>query len=184
MEATRANEMTNLSEIVAEEIKTKHEDIDLIKHKIERAALPVRVLGRTLEEWLDELKIDVRYPSTPHDVMRYCAEFSEKSDKAYRAQARLRHQMKTYLMSYDQRHNQEISKHALNKSRKIMPAAETLREVAKSQMGIRYDILVQYEKDIEFFQSMIYKLNNTLTSIRTLGMSNGTQLKGEMGFQA
>jgi hypothetical protein len=178
------DEIKNVAALVYEEAKTKHEDIDLIRYKVEQATKSRMLSGKSFEEWLNFFTINVRYPSSPADVMRYCSEFVEKSDWAYKMKARFEREKSTYLMSYDQKHNQEISKHALNKSRKTMPAAETLREVAKSQMGIRYDILVQYENDIAFFQSMIYKLKDTMGSINTLAMSNGTQLKGEMGYQA
>ena len=140
-------------------------------------------MGRTINEWIEAFTIRVVYPSTPQDVMRYCAEFVQKSDEAYRCQAKVRQHLKTYLMSYMSNKGQEISRIANNKSRKVMPAADTLEKVADSQMGIRNDIVIQYEKDIDFFQSMIYKLNKTLESVKILGMSLGTQLKGELGYQ-
>ncbi len=182
-EILKDEELSALSDLVVEEASNRCSEVDVVRFKLERASKGNLILGKTLDYWNEYFTIRIVYPSTPQDVMRYSADWVEKNDTAYRGRAKLQQQMKIYLMSYSQKMGNEISKHALNKSRKVMPAADTLREVAQSQMGIRYDILTQYEKEIEFFSEMIYKLKDTLKTINILGMSNGTQLKGELGYQ-
>lgn len=174
-------ELNSFSDLIVEEADARCSEVDVVRFKLERAANRGLICGKTVDQWNEEFTIRISPNAMPADIIRYSSDWVGMNDLAYRTRSKLNQQLKTYLMSYSQKLSGEVGKHALNKSRKVMPAADTLREVAQSQMGIRYDILIQYEKEIDFFSEMIYKLKDTLKAINTIGMSNGTLLKGELG---
>lgn len=173
--------IANEAQLIADEVENALQDIDLIQYKVEQVSNQRRLFGKTAEEWITYFTVKVSPHAGPVEISSYCAELTEKLGKAYDFKLKTQNYYATYMISYEEQMSQEISRHALNKSRKVMPSSETLELVAHSQMGNRKLMYDQYKIYVDFWQNIIYKLKDTLELVKTMAMSNGTLAKAERG---
>lgn len=181
MESIERDLKENEAEVIAEEVLNALQSIDLIQAEIEQISSQRRLYGKTAQEWIEYFNIELHPQPDPLQIQQYCFLLNQKLSEAYKMKTKTMHHFATYKASFTEEVNKEISKHALNKSRKVMPSAETLEMVAHSQMGNRKIMYDQYQIYIDFWQNIIYKLINTLELVKIAGMSNGTLYKAERG---
>lgn len=136
-----------------------------------------KTFGKSIDEWHRVLTVKVDPSADPAKVNLYCSELALNIDTAYRNLSTTKYLYSLYKMSYDNAINDKVAAQALNKSRKVIPSADTLVRVAESQLGDRVIVAAQYEAAIEFWQNMVYKLKDLIDLVKTVGMSNGTRFK-------
>jgi hypothetical protein len=180
-EVVREELQENEALVISEEVQQALASIDYIQFEIEKIANSRVLFGKTSSQWLEYFRIEIHTQPDPLQIQGYCAMLNERLNVAYTNKSKTQHALATYMASYEEQLNKEISKMAFNKSRKVMPAADTLEKVAHSQMGNRKIMLDQYKIYIDFWQNIIYKLKDTLELVKIAGMSNGTLYKAERG---
>lgn len=157
------------------------ESTDQIQSEVNKVAETKKILGKTIDEWISYFKVSIPRGANPLEILNLGPFVSEKLEVAYESKARLETQLTTFLMGYKDLHNGEFLRHALDNKRKTIPKKESLDAIADAKMGELKLVLLRYEKSIDFFQSMIYKLNGTIKTIEFMTISNGTLRKGEVG---
>lgn len=173
--------MVDSSLIIKEQAESVFEEADMIEFRVNEVARGKRVLGKTVDEWINHFDIKVSRQADPAQVSQVCSDIISKLHDAYGAKGKLESSLVAYKMGYQGQWDGKFLRHALNKGRKTIPKKESLDAIADAEMGAMSLVLMRYEKSIAFFQSMIYKLNTTLESVKTIAMSNGTLRKAEMG---
>jgi hypothetical protein len=171
----------NEASLIAEEVSQSLQQVDLIYLEVEKIANNRVLYGKTAEAWLQWFNIALHNQPDPLQIQGYCALLNERLQEAYKFKTRTMNHFATYKASYEEERAKEISRHALNKSRKVMPSSDTLELVAESQMGNRKIMHDQYQLYIDFWQNIIYKLKDTLELVKIAAMSNGTLYKAERG---
>lgn len=171
----------NESLLIAEEVNQALQSVDLIYLEVEKIANNRVLYGKTANQWLEWFNIEMHPNPDPLQIQGYCSLLNERLQQAYKFKTRTMNHFATYKASYEEERAKEISRHALNKSRKVMPSSDTLELVAESQMGNRKIMHDQYQLYIDFWQNIIYKLKDTLELVRISAMSNGTLYKAERG---
>lgn len=181
MNELKQKETEMQTELLMEQTNNVLEATDMIQFRVEELSKTRRLMGKTIAEWETFFKIPIAKQADSRQVSEYASEIYEKLHKAYFCKGKLEAQLTTFMMGYKDMHNDEFLRHALNKGRKTIPKKESLDAIADAKMGEFNLTLVRYEKGIAFFQSMIYKLNTALETVRIIAMSNGTLRKAEMG---
>ena len=181
MNELRAKELANQSEIIKQSVEELFEETDMMQFEVEQIAKNKRLLGKTVAEWEQYYRIPIARHADPMAVSDYCAQIVEKLDNAYSNKFKLESQLMAFKMAYSQGHNDAVIREAEHKGRKVVPKLETLDAIAAAKMGTWTITVTRYEKAIQFFQSMIFKMNTTLEAVKTIAMSNGTLRKAEMG---
>jgi hypothetical protein len=181
MEELLQNLQVNEALVISKEVEDALASIDYIQFEVEKIAAQRQLYGKTSAQWLEYFKVEIHPQPDPLQIQGYCALLNERLNLAYSLKLKTKNHLATYMASYEEQVNKEISKMAFNKARKVMPAADTLEKVAHSQMGNRKIMLDQYNIYIDFWQNIIYKLKDSLELVRIAGMSNGTLYKAERG---
>lgn len=181
MDQLREKQIENQTELLVEQTSSVLEATDMIQFRVEELAKNRMLMGKTMAQWEAYFKIPIARNADPQQVSEYASTIYEKLHKAYFCKGKLEAQFTTFLMGYKDMHNEEFLRHALNKGRKTIPKKESLDAIADAKMGEFNLTSIRYEKGIAFFQSMIYKLNTALETVRIIAMSNGTLRKAEMG---
>lgn len=181
MDQLREKEVQMQTELLVEQTTNMLESTDMIQYRVEELSKTRRLMGKTIAEWEQYFKIPIAKQADSRQVSEYCSDIYEKLHKAYFCKGKLQAQLTTFMMGYKDMYNDEFLRHALNKGRKTIPKKESLDAITDAKMGEFNLTLIRYEKGIDFFQSMIYKLNTALETVKTIAMSNGTLRKAEMG---
>jgi hypothetical protein len=138
--------------------------------------------GKTIQAWCEYFDVQIDETADPIRLKQYAAQINERLNKAYLYKSKTKRFLTDYLSGYDKQKNELIESHATNRTRKTIPAADTLEKVAASQMGDKTVIITQLQNSVDFWQDMIYKLNKTMDLIRIMSMSNGTMARLEAGL--
>lgn len=172
----------NQADLIMDEVKKVSFELDLIDERVETFTATKRYYGRTIEEWANHFTVHMDMNATPIQVKAYATQLSAHLDEAYRNKAKTARKLAEYKAQYDVEKANLIEQHATNRTRKTIPAAETLDKVADSQLGVRKSMISQYENALNFWQDMIFKLHANLKVVNMLAMSNGTLAKIEGNF--
>lgn len=170
------------AELLLNEVKQVSFELSVIDEKVGDFADRQLYYGKTVEQWSSWFSLSLNMNATPLDVKSYAVQLSERMDMAYRNKGRTSRKYSEFKAKYELDKSNIIERHASNKSRKTMPAADTLEKVATSEMGIQASLCLQYENALNFWQDVIYKLHSVLKLVNILAMSNGTMAKIEGNY--
>jgi hypothetical protein len=174
-EELRSKQVKQQAAIVEEEIQITLESVSEIKKAAYRQAVSSKIFGKTAEEWHNELSLVVDQNADPAKVKYLASQLSQKLNKAQANLAKSKQMFHKYKLSYYPHFNQEISKHATHKGRKVMPAMDSMRAVAENDLGDRSIAYKEFENLVEFWRDIVYKLINSIELLKITSMSNGTQ---------
>ena len=172
----------NNAKMVQEEIVSINYEIDSLQDGVAEISRTSVYFGKTVDQWSNYFQIPISGSADPVMIKDYIEKLNERFDKAYRYKAKVSMMYRDFKNLHEQKKMNLVEKHAMNKSRKTMPAAETLDKVADSQLGIYTVTCHKYENSIAFWQDVIYKLRNNLEMLQIMSMNNGTMAKIERGL--
>jgi len=167
----------NQAEMIGEEILNALDRGAAIEEAVTRTLQEKRTFGKTIREWHKELSVKLDPAADPAKIMLYCSELSKSIDTAYKNLALIKVLYSNYKLSYNTALSDQISAQANNRSRKVVPALETMERVAQGHLGDRALTAAQYETFIEFWQNMVFKLKDLIDVVKTMAMSNGTRYR-------
>lgn len=172
----------NEASLIQEEVDSIIYTSEIVQQKLIEIERNRTYFGKTISAWCEYFDIAIDENADPARVKLYIAKINERLNVAYLHHSKAKRFLTDYMCGYDKHKNELIEKHAMNKARKTMPAADTLDKVAASQMGDRTVVITQLQNSVDFWQNMIYKLNKTMDLVKIISMSNGTMAKVELGM--
>lgn len=179
-----------------EDVQLIENDADLVREQVENIIYASEVVqaklteiernrtyfGKTIEGWSTYFNIQIEETADPVRIKMYCAQINERLNMAYLYKSKTKRFLTDFMCGYDKQKNELIESHATNRTRKTLPAADTLDKIAASQMGDKTVVITQLQNSVDFWQDMIYKLNKTMDLIKIMSMSNGTMARLEAGL--
>ena len=177
MTGVEAEQVENQAAIIKEEIETLIDTSNTIEDAVIQTAHETQSFGKTLDQWHKELSIRLDPSADPAKVKLYCSQLGNSLDIAYRNLSKAKVIAFNYNLSYNKAFNEKITVQALNKSRKVAPAIETMTRVAENQLPERTLTLKKLEMTIDFWEGMVWKIKDQVNIVNTISMANGTLLK-------
>lgn len=173
----------NTAKMVGSEIEKHMFNTIEMETMVKKMSKLRKFYGKNIEEWEKYFEFVIDPTADPAMVNHYVAELNEKLNVAYGNQTKAKKELAVYKLSFDNVKSEKIMAQVNSRTRgKTTPAAESLDKIANSQLGDRATLVEQYETTIDIFQSYIYKLNRQVELVKTMGMSNGTLAKLELGM--
>jgi hypothetical protein len=170
-------QMDSQGQIIKEEIEDAMTRVDIIESHVIKTIHTRKTFGKTIDEWHKELSIPIDPAADPAKIKMYCSQLAFNLSLAYRNLSKAKALYSNYKMSYNTAFNDKVATQASNRSRKVVPSADTMTKVAESQLGDRALVVMRYESAIDFWQSMVFKIKDLIDIVKTMGMSNGTLYK-------
>jgi len=174
---TTQAQVQNQAEMIGEEIQGALERSQAIEDVVTTTLREKRTFNKTVDEWHRELTVRIDPAADPAKVMKYCSQLALSLDTAYKNLSTTKVLYSNYKLSYNSALNDRITAQANNRSRKVVPALETMERVAQGELGDRALTSAQYETFIEFWQNMVFKLKDLVELTKTMAMCNGTRYK-------
>lgn len=172
----------NQAELIGNEVKQLSYELDELEYRIDQWASQQRYGDKTVDEWSNYMNIEINPNATPVEIKQYAAWLSERMDTAYREKGKVHKKLGEYKAKFEQAKGEIIEGHANNRTRKTIPAAETLVKVAEAELGVRTSMCIRLENELNFWQDVIFKLHSNIKLINIMSMSNGTLVKLEGAF--
>jgi uncharacterized coiled-coil DUF342 family protein len=172
----------NQAEVISNEVKQLSYEMDEVEHRLDQWAYHQRYGEKTVEEWSNYFNVEINPNATPVEIKNYAAKFSERMDTAYREKGKVHKKLGEYKAKFEEAKGQIIEGHATNRTRKTIPAADTLVKVAEAELGIRTSFCIRLENELNFWQDVIFKLHSNIKLINIMSMSNGTLVKLEGAY--
>lgn len=167
----------NQAELIKEEIDALLDSSSTIEEAVIETANLAQSWGKTLEEWYKILTVPLDPSADPARVKVYCSQLSAALDTAYKHLNKTKVLAFNYGLSYNKAFNEKIAAQALNRSRKVAPAIETMTAVAESQLSERVLTQKRLQMMIDFWESMVWKIKDQIHIVNIISMSNGTLYK-------
>lgn len=145
-----------------------------IESSVLETANSLYTFGKTYERWFKELTVPLDPAADPAKVKLYCSQLGNNLDTAYRNLSKSKLIAFNYKLSYNGAFNDKVAAQALNRTRKVAPAIETMTKVAESQLPDRTVTLKRLEHAVEFWESMVWRIKDQIGIVKTIGMTNGT----------
>ena len=177
MTEVREEQLQNQAELIKEEILQGLDATQTIEESVMETVSTARTFGKTVDEWYKEMSVPLDPSADPAKIKLYCSQLGNHLDTAYKNLAKAKLVDFNYKLSYNIAFNEKLAAQALNKSRKVAPAIETMSKVAESQLPERAITAKRCEMAIEFWQDMVWKLKNKVSIVNTMSMANGTMGK-------
>lgn len=170
------------AELVREEINNALHSLDNIKERVADVASKRRTFGKTIDEWTQELTVQIAQDADPARVKMYLSRLSLNLDLAYRNLNKSKSMFHNYRLSYAPALNAEITTQANHKGRKTVPALDTMSHVASNILGDRSLMVIEFESAIDFWTSTVWRLKDQIDIVKSISMANGTMVRaGEYG---
>lgn len=174
MTGIQEEQVQNQAELIKEEIETLLETSMTIENEVIQAASEMQSWGRTLDQWHKDLTITIDPSADPAKIKLYCSQMSNNLDIAYRNLSKTKGVAFSYGLSYNRALNEKITVQALNRGRKVAPAIETMTRVAENQLPEMSLVQKRCEMAVQFWEQMIWKIKDKISTINTMSMANGT----------
>lgn len=172
----------NQAEMISQEVQVLSYELEQIEDTIQNWSATQKYAGKTVDEWTEYFSIPMNPNATPMETKQYAVMLNERIDEAERNRGKVLRIISEYKAKYMQAKGDIIEAHANNRSRKTIPAADTLEKIAEAELGIKTSFVLKLENELNFWQNMIFKLKDTLKIIQLMTMSNGTLAKIEGVF--
>lgn len=150
---------------------------ETIEESVIQTSNEMRTFGKTPDQWHQELTIPFDPAADPAKIKLYCSKLGNNLNQAYRNLSKAKVIAFNYGLSYNKAFNESISAQALNRSRKVAPAMETMTAVAESSMPERVIMAKKCKLAIEFWEGMVWKIKDQISIVNTMSMANGTMYK-------
>lgn len=177
MTEVQVEQTRNQAEIIKEEIEGLLETANTIEDAVVQTANETVSFNKTLEEWDRELRVSIDPAADPARIKLYCSQLSLALDTAYRNLNRTKVLAFNYGLSYNKAFNEKVTAQALNRSRKVAPAMETMERVAENQLPERVLTKKKFDMMIEYWESMVWKIKDQINIVNIMSMANGTMYK-------
>lgn len=174
MTGTQEEMVQNQAEVIKEEIQTLLDTAMTIESEVVQTATETRSWGKTLIEWHREMSVPLDPSADPAKVKLYLSQLANHLNTSYDKLSRTKTVAFNYGLSYNKAFNEKIVAQALNRSRKVAPAIETMSKVAEGQLPERTLLHKKLAMDIDFWEQMIWKLKDQIGIVKTISMANGT----------
>ena len=164
----------NQAILVEQEIQKINYEMHQIEEVVNDLSSNSVYFGKTMPEWADYFSIEFSPNATPQDIKTYASMMNERTNVAFKNRILALRKKSEYEKYYTEQKNKLIEAQVNNRSRKTVPAAETLDKAAESQLGTHTVMLQKFQNGVDFWQSVIYKLKDNFNLLNLLAMSNGT----------
>jgi len=177
MTGIQQEQIQNQAEIIKEEIEDLLETSGTIESCVIETANSLTSFGKTYQQWFKDLTVPLDPSADPAKVKLYCSQLGNNLDTAYKNLSQSKLIAFNYKLSYNGVFNEKVAAQALNRSRKVAPAIETMAKVAESQLPERTVTLKRLEQAVEFWESMVWRIKDQIGIVNTISMANGTMMK-------
>jgi hypothetical protein len=145
--------------------------------EVVKAADNLITWGKTVDEWHKELTVHIDHSADPAKIKMYCSQLSYNLNQAYRYLSKSKSVAFSQGLAYNKAFNEKIAAQALNRSRKVAPAMDTMTRVAESQLPEMVLVQKRADMQVEFWEQMVWKVKDQINIVNTMSMSNGTLYK-------